>query len=73
MPYGSSAPLPRFSMAIKPSERETISFLAHVRDQTATDVVRNLLAEAAKKHAAEIEAYKALRASAKLANDPEAA
>jgi hypothetical protein len=73
MPYGSSAPFPRFSMAIKPSERETISFLAHVRDQTATDVIRDLLAEAAKRHAAEIEAYKALRATAKLTQDPKAA
>ena len=57
--------LPRFSMAIRPEERVTLRVLTLVRNQTASAVVRDLLAEAAKGHATEIAAYKALRASFK--------
>lgn len=42
-----------------------LSALTLVRNQTASALVRDLLAEAAKRHAAEIAAYKALRASFK--------
>jgi hypothetical protein len=65
MPSRSPTTLPRFSMAIRPEERDTLSALTLVRNQTASALVRGLLAEAAKRHAAEIEAYKALRASFK--------
>jgi len=65
MPSHSSATLPRFSMAIRPEERDTLSALTLVRNQTASALVRELLAEAAQHHAAEIAAYKALRASFK--------
>lgn len=65
MPSHSTATLPRFSMAIRPEERDMLSALTLVRNQTASALVRDLLAEAAKRHAAEIAAYKALRASFK--------
>jgi hypothetical protein len=71
MPSHSPATLPRFSMAIEPETRETLEILKRVRDQSASGVVRSLLKEAARRHSAEIEAYLALRVSAR--HDSEAA